>query len=143
MRKISDIKKIIVHCSDSNFGDVATIGGYHYVITNGRAKKHDQYNPAFDGLIQKDREWQKIGDHCKGQNHDSIGICLVGKDLFSAKQLLVSLPNLLIILGDLGIDADSIFGCCELSETKTCPNIDPELIRNMVRLKSKQRKYVC
>lgn len=146
MREISDIKKIIVHCSASTFGDVATIDrwhkergwsgiGYHYVITNGVAKKHDQYDPGLDGLIQTGREWQKIGAHCKGQNRDSIGICLIGRHHFTAEQLLVALPNLLIMLGDLGICADNIFGHREFDKTKTCPNIDPVLIRNMVRLK--------
>lgn len=152
MRKISDIKKIIVHCSASTFGDVATIDrwhkergwsgiGYHYVITNGVAKKHEPYDPAIDGLIQTGREWQKIGAHCKGRNGDSIGICLIGRHHFTAEQLLVALPNLLIMLGDLGIGAADIFGHCEFDAGKTCPNIDPELIRNMVRLRKDKKSY--
>jgi len=145
MRKIKDIKKIIVHCSDSSFGDVETIDrwhkergwsgcGYHYVITNGIAKKHDPYDQELDGLIQKGREWKKIGAHCKGHNHDSIGICLIGRHHFTAKQILVALPTLLIMLGDLGIGAANIFCHCEFNKNKTCPNIDPALIRNMVRV---------
>lgn len=145
MRKISDIKKIIVHCSASSFGNVAIIDrwhkergwkgcGYHYVITNGVATKRQPYDPEYDGLIQKGREWKETGAHCKGHNHDSVGICLIGRHHFTAKQLLVALPNLLITLGDLGISADDIYGHCEFS-TKTCPNINPKLIRNMVRLR--------
>ena len=148
MREISDIKKIIVHCSDSNFGDVAAIDrwhkefgwagcGYHYVITNGVIAKHDDYDIKQDGIIQKGREWKDIGAHCKGHNRDSIGICLIGKNHFTAKQLLVALPNLLLMLGDLGIGAEGIFGHREFDKNRTCPNIDPMLIRNMVRLRAK------
>lgn len=150
MREITDIKKIIVHCSASSFGDVATIDrwhkergwrgcGYHYVITNGVIAKHDPYNSKLDGLIQKGRDWQEIGAHCKGHNRDSLGICLIGIHHFTAKQLLVALPDLLITIGDLGIRADGIFAHSEFS-AKTCPNIDPELIRDMVRLKRDRKQ---
>lgn len=150
LRKISDIKKLIIHCSDSSFGDAATIDrwhkergwsgiGYHYVILNGVIEKRQAYNPDIDGIIQKGRDWHKIGAHCKGQNRDSIGICLIGRHHFTAKQLLVSLPSLIIMLGDLGIGAENIFCHSEFSSHKTCPNIDPELIRNMVRLNSERK----
>lgn len=146
MRNLADIKKIIIHCSESDFGDVTTIDrwhkdrgwsgvGYHYVITNGILRKQDTYVRAFDGIIQRGREWEKIGAHCKGQNRDSLGICLIGRHHFTALQLLTALPNLIVILGDLGIGAEDIFGHCEFNKTKTCPNIDPGLIRNMARLK--------
>jgi len=148
MREISDIKKIIVHCSNSSFGNVALIDkwhkengwlgcGYHYVITNGVLVKRQKYNPKIDGLIQKGRPWQEKGAHCKGHNHDSIGICLIGEHHFTAKQLLTALPNLLIMLGDLGIGAEGIFGHRDFDKNRTCPNIDPALIRNMVRLRAK------
>lgn len=74
-----NINKIIIHCSASkptqNIG-AAEIDtwhkqqgwdeiGYHFVIRRS-------------GEIEKGRELQKIGAHCKGHNTDSIGICLVG-----------------------------------------------------------------
>lgn len=76
MRKIN---KIIIHCSATpcnqdydiedirfwhrsrGFKDI----GYHYVITT-------------DGIIQSGRDIEEIGAHCKGHNHDSIGICYIG-----------------------------------------------------------------
>jgi N-acetylmuramoyl-L-alanine amidase len=87
MRKLSNIKKIIIHCSDSEFGDVKIIDqwhkargwrgcGYHYVITNGVLTHGKPYNNDHDGLIQPGRPLRDIGAHCKGHNHDSIGICL-------------------------------------------------------------------
>lgn len=52
--------------------------GYHFVITNG--------NSGPDGEIQIGRPLEKIGAHAKGRNHNSVGICLVGEDQFTAKQ---------------------------------------------------------
>ena len=142
-RKLSDIKKIIVHCSDSEFGDVHLIDrwhrargwrgcGYHWVITNGVIDHGKPYNPDFDGLIQQGRLLTEIGAHCKGHNHDSIGICLIGRHHFTAKQLYEALPNVLRTYRDIGLTWEHVYGHCEFSATKTCPNIDPKLIRMAV-----------
>lgn len=80
------IKKIIIHCSASDmpgqdrwvirewhlargFKDI----GYHYLILKA-------------GEIQKGRPVASVGAHCEGQNHDSIGICLVGLREFNERQ---------------------------------------------------------
>ena len=74
-----EINFIILHCSDTepdNRVDATTIDfwhkqrgwsgiGYHYVITTA-------------GEIQKGRDLERVGAHCKAYNHDSIGICYVG-----------------------------------------------------------------
>ena len=39
--------------------------GYHYVIRR-------------NGVIELGRPLHAIGNHCKGRDHDSIGICLIG-----------------------------------------------------------------
>ena len=76
MRKIN---KIIVHCSATPEGrnvSAATIDkwhkergwsgiGYHYVV-------------KLDGSIEYGRMVDKVGDHCKGHNKSSIGICYIG-----------------------------------------------------------------
>jgi len=80
MRTVSDIARIIVHCSatppDMSIG-VSEIRdwhvnqnkwsdiGYHFVIKRG-------------GLIQQGRDIELAGAHAEGHNSDSIGICLVG-----------------------------------------------------------------
>lgn len=75
-----DIRKIFIHCSatlpsheitvdtirkwhveDRGWSDI----GYHYVITT-------------DGEVHDGRPVEKKGAHVRGQNHDSIGICLIG-----------------------------------------------------------------
>ena len=73
------INKIIVHCSatrksqDIGVKEIALVHkkngwneiGYHFVIRR-------------NGEIEEGRSLEKIGAHCKGQNKNSIGICLVG-----------------------------------------------------------------
>ena len=92
--------QVIIHCSDSSFGNAATITkwhtlpqpvgrgweniGYHYIILNGRLSpyKHHLY---FDGHIETgrpldddaDMELDEKGAHAFGYN-DSVGICLIG-----------------------------------------------------------------
>ena len=139
-RNLSDIKKIIVHCSDSEFGDINLIDqwhlargwdecGYHYVITNGRLDHGKPYNPEHDGLIQAGRLAGEVGAHCKGHNHDSIGICLIGRHHFTGKQLYHALPHLIYILGGYGLSWEDVYTHSHFSSLKTCPNIDMETLR--------------
>jgi N-acetylmuramoyl-L-alanine amidase len=74
-----DIKKIIVHCSDTYSGmDVGVKEidkwhkqrgwsgiGYHYIIRR-------------NGDIEKGRDVERVGAHVRGHNYDSIGVCWVG-----------------------------------------------------------------
>jgi len=108
------INRIVVHISDSRFGNSALITtwhiargwkniGYHQVILNGwLSSKH--YRAAIDGSIETGRplddndqlEGEEIGAHVTGFNSDSIGICVIsdGKISPTAKQL-ASLKSLL------------------------------------------------
>jgi N-acetylmuramoyl-L-alanine amidase len=143
MRSLSDITKIIIHCSDSEFGDVHLIDqwhkergfrscGYHYVITNGVITHGKSYNPDLDGIVQPGRQLREIGAHCKGHNTESIGICLIGRHAFTAKQLYQALPNLILTLGNIGLTADDVYGHRDFS-SKPCPNIDTALLRLTLR----------
>ncbi|MDP2909895.1 MAG: N-acetylmuramoyl-L-alanine amidase [bacterium] len=78
-----------VHKKDNGWEDI----GYHYVITNGKGGK----SGGPDGEVQIGRPIEKIGAHAKGRNHNSVGICLVGKDKFTDKQI-ESLLQLLLQL---------------------------------------------
>lgn len=103
--------KIRIHCSDSKFGNTATIAlwhglpksmkgrgwstiGYHLVILNGWISSRG-INKFFDGKLETGRpfdddgivEWWESGAHAKGRNEE-IGICLIGKSgKFTEKQL--------------------------------------------------------
>ena len=94
-----EIKSIIIHCSDSPCGDAALIDqwhkargwrgiGYHEVILNAYPHiiNHMKHRPSVkhDGLIENGREWDQVGAPAKGHNKDSIGICLMGRDVLSS-----------------------------------------------------------
>ncbi len=142
-RKSEDIKKIIIHCSDSNFGDSNIINqwhlkrgwsgiGYHYVITNGVINSGDKYHVSKDGIVQGGRSIEKKGAHCKGENHDSIGICLIGKHNFSARQLIESLPFLLKkLMLKYSIGIESVYTHNSFSP-KTCPNFSQTQLKELI-----------
>lgn len=77
MRKI---KEIIIHCSatkeDVDF-DINDIRRWH-VEENGWEDVGYHYFIKLDGTIQKGRDIEKQGAHCKGHNRNSIGICYCG-----------------------------------------------------------------
>lgn len=138
-----EINTIILHCSDSEFGDVEEIDawhrargwagiGYHFVITNGRLKSDQAYAQYNDGLVQAGRAITRVGAHCKGHNTGSIGICLVGEHGFTGRQLYKALPELLgKLMLEFDISPDRVYGHCEFDRGKTCPNIPPEIIRKI------------
>ena len=88
---------VIVHCSDSSWGNAVTIDnwhrtrvppfkmiGYHYVILNGYLSPY-KYNSYFDGHLETgrpldddaDMELDEEGAHAFGYNN-AVGICLIG-----------------------------------------------------------------
>lgn len=116
------IMNIILHCSDSLFGNAAIISkwhvlpkpkgrgwsniGYHYIVLNGQLSSN-VFNKNYDGYIETGRpldddnllESFEYGAHVKGMNTKSIGICLVGESgKFTDKQIR-SMEYLLIGLG--------------------------------------------
>lgn len=137
-----NLNRIVIHCSDSTWGTGDDIHrwhlergwdgiGYHFVITNGRAKSTDSYIEKNDGILQNGRPVTKVGAHVQGHNGDSIGICLIGTHWFSSKQLQITLPNLLTdLMFRYKIPANKIYGHFELDENKTCPNIDMTALRH-------------
>lgn len=102
--------KIVLHCSDSGFGNAALIAkwhvrkpphgrgwsgiGYHYVILNGYLTSK-LFNKNFDGHLETGRpldddnmvkanEW---GAHARGYNNH-VGVCLIGRSgKFSINQV--------------------------------------------------------
>lgn len=134
------INKIIIHCSDSEFGDAETIDiwhkekgwdgiGYHFVILNG------QINPTIymtekDGEIEQGRDIEKIGAHCKGQNKDSIGICLIGRKTFTDLQIISLIDKVKELMKEYGLEINNIYGHYEFDSRKTCPNFNMDNFRD-------------
>lgn len=144
-RTEKEIERIIVHCSDSKWGDIKAIEkwhkekgfsriGYHWVITNGFIKPDSEYDPTKDGLIQTGRPYSQVGAHCKGKNRTSLGVCLIGKELFSANQLYRALPLLLgNVMHLFNLKVEDIYGHHDFNNHKTCPNIGTDMLRGLFR----------
>ena len=103
------VEKIVVHCSDSRYGNAALIDewhrdrgferryafakdsdlkhiGYHYVIENGIPAALTDFDPEHDGLVTIGRDEEETGAHAYGLNNRSIGVCLIGKHKFTDAQ---------------------------------------------------------
>jgi N-acetylmuramoyl-L-alanine amidase len=73
------IKEIIIHCSATREGQqvsVDTIKDWH--LAKGWNNIGYHFYIDLDGKINKGRDIDKIGAHCKGHNRNSIGICYCG-----------------------------------------------------------------
>lgn len=143
MRKIN---KIIIHCSASpdnrdiglneinqwhkdrefSLSESGFFCGYHAVIRR-------------DGTIELARLEDEPGVHCKGDNHDSLGVCLVGMYAYTSSQIkaLMALVNGWMIHYDL--TPKNVYGHCErpsgISQGKTCPNLgDMEVFREKLEI---------
>lgn len=116
------IKYLIVHCSDTsndltasdihimhlNFGWNGI--GYHKVILR-------------NGKVENGRPEYWIGAHVKGKNNESLGVCLIGRDKFTAKQLK-SLEQILKKWKSKYTNAKIVGHCNVVKTHKTCPNFD-------------------
>jgi hypothetical protein len=133
MRKID---KVIIHCSDSEFGNAERITewhkekgwstiGYHFVINNGYVFSKDWYEQRVkDGQVELGRPEDIAGAHCYGQNSNSIGICMIGIKYFSNAQFDSLKQILNTIMEKYNLTLDNIYGHYDFSEYKTCPNFD-------------------
>lgn len=144
MRKINEI---ILHCSDSKFGDAALIDawhkergwsgiGYHYVILNGRPKGSKSYERDLDGAVQEGRPISKSGAHVRGRNSNSIGVCLIGVRDFTLNQLDAVLNLINELQEKFKLDKSAVKGHCEYDSHKTCPNFRVDLIRKIINNES-------
>lgn len=117
MRKID---KHIIHCSDSTFGDAATIREWH--LARGFSDIGYHYVILRDGTVEQGRQLHQIGAHCKGQNRYSVGTCLIGKDEFTSAQFR-ALRRVHAQLKQQFVDV-AAHGHREFNPHKTCPNFE-------------------
>ena len=138
MRKIN---KIIVHCSASDWGNAAEIDkwhkergwsgiGYHYVINNcyPSYEAYRQRRPVVenDSLLEKGRNIEKVGAHCEGYNTGSVGVCLIGADVFTGGQIAMLKSLVHRLRKDYG--PLPVFPHNKFSTSKSCPNLDLEFL---------------
>lgn len=124
--------EVILHCSDSSFGNAVMIDtwhaekgfknsygihiGYHFVILNGKLTG-DKYNKFFDGLMETGRafdgnstiEWNEQAAATLGAN-DKINGCLIGKSGEFTENQIATLKNAAFVM------LKSIFGTIEISQ---------------------------
>lgn len=105
MRKIENL---IIHHSDSEFGSREIIKawhldrgfldiGYNAIICNGYHEISKVYDHFYDGYLEEGRaldfsryvEEDEVAAHTLGYNSNSIGVCMIGRSLFSEKQFAV------------------------------------------------------
>jgi len=133
------IQSIIIHQSDSTFGNVDLIDqwhrdrgwdeiGYHNVILNGKEDGLSPYDPTVDGTIEYGRAISKMGAHCRGSNRTSIGICLIGKgnsiNVFTPAQLQSLKALCSSLINQFGLSWLDVHGHNEFTSQKTCPGFD-------------------
>lgn len=122
MRPITDI---IIHCSATKNHEHTTrdeIKRWH-VEENGWSDIGYHWVIETPGHVRLGRPAGKAGAHVKGYNSTSLGICLVGTDEFSDKQM-ISLFRMLIVLSSIYPEA-KIRGHRDYPGVKkTCPGFD-------------------
>jgi hypothetical protein len=142
------IKKIVVHCSDADWGSMREINkwhkerfsmtedllyvGYHFVVLNGRILP-ELFIPALNGSIECGRrldedkfiETNEKGAHALGYNEGSIGVCLIGRrdpktgDLSFTSSQFDALKELLIDLcKQYDLKSDDVIGHNETESGK-------------------------
>ena len=132
MRKIN---QIILHCSDSphdHHDEISIIRQWH--LERGFNDVGYHYFIQGNGNIQKGRNESVIGAHCRGQNMNSVGICLHGRDKFSIAQFK-SLAKLLEEIKSRH-KINRVSGHSEYDKGKTCPNFtiyDVIRITNLIK----------
>ena len=139
---MAEIERIIVHCSDSSFGDADLIRhwhvdergwrdiGYNIIIYNGYLKNTADYDPSMDGRIVQGRkidlntylDGMESGAHAYGFNSTSIGVCLIGVKKFTKNQFN-SLHFVYQFWKNI-VPGIKIIGHYDVSKTKTCPNFN-------------------
>lgn len=137
---------LIIHCSASTIGDVDTIRswhlargwadiGYHYVITGQHPRSsREPPDEQADGAICRGRDEGRDGAHALGYNERSLGVCLVGIDAFTERQLSALVRLCVDRMRAYSIPVEHVLGHCETERAgeKTCPNLDMAEMRERI-----------
>lgn len=141
--------RLIIHCSDSEFGNSILINqwhlqngwsgiGYHAVILNGQLTSK-LFNRYFDGNVESGRSFNddniidrfETGAHTLGQNTGTLSVCLIGKSGKFTKKQIESLY-------DYCREMRKIFGKLEISQHSDwdkkkplCAGLSKEFIINL------------
>lgn len=123
------VKKIIVHCSDSDVpghDNIETIREWH--LDRGFNDVGYHCFIRKDGTREQGRHDDVVGAHCAGENSDSLGVCLHGRDprKFTDAQYKSLAEYCQEKINKYGLTYDDVHGHYEYSE-KQCPNFNVPL----------------
>ncbi len=130
-----EIKRLVLHCTDSTFGDVVNIDlwhkkrswrccGYHFVILNGIRNYQDTYVEELDGTVEKGRHVSRMGAGVRGNNRDTVHVSLVGKQHYTKKQITSLYSICLTLLYIYNLTPDAVIAHKELDSNKKDPFLD-------------------
>lgn len=117
------ITKFVIHCSDTpNDRDISAADIHRWHLERGWSGIGYHKVIKRDGTIENGRPEFWSGAHAKGNNRNSLGVCLIGRDRFADVQL----HNLCKLLTEWQqrYPAADIYGHYNLDSSKTCPNFD-------------------
>ena len=149
---MAKIENIILHCSDSEWGNAKVIDGwhrergwsgigYHFVVLNGNLR------PGFflvccNGSVEAGRplgaddylSGAEIGAHAMGFNSKSIGVCMIGTKHFNDEQMEATRALIRELMLTFEIPVEKVLGHYEipLAHGKTCPNINMDWLRKII-----------
>lgn len=150
-RPIASISEIIIHCADTPNGRPGTAADIDQWHADRKFKRHPDaligagkwagkglHAPALkhigyhfviriDGVVEVGRRLTETGAHAKGHNNQSIGICMFGRDAFTAEQwasLRVMVRGLHRDLKRQGVATLVDLGHRDVAGYKTCPGFD-------------------
>jgi len=141
------IRKIIIHCTDSEWGNIEIIDswhrargwdeiGYHFLVGNAYPTylnlKNRRPQMEHDGMILEGRPIEKMGAHCRGHNLDSIGIALIGINTFSKSQIKSLVQLIKFLMKQYELQITDVYGHYEFDARKSCPNMDMNYFREEI-----------
>ena len=124
-RKISTIKEIIVHCSDTDNPNITASDVNKWHLARGWIAIGYHFFIRTDGTIEWCRPLMRVGSHCYGHNKYSIGVCVNGRQFEgNLKPRQKSLHKVLSFLQNDLLVTLKIKGHRDYTNLKTCPNFD-------------------
>ena len=121
--------RITIHCSDSRDGvrfPASWIRKWH-MEHNGWSDIGYHLVIQPDGEVEYGRGLNRQGAHVSGENHHNVGICLIGKYLFTRKQFSALRYQLESICMTYDIPRWEVYMHNQfpsaIKQGKTCPNI--------------------
>ena len=125
---------IILHCSATRANQQVTVEDIRHWHTVERGWSDIGYHWVIErsGEIKKGRDGNRIGAHCRGYNHDSVGVCLVGgidangrpENNFTGNQMLAL--EMLVEALQLRYPGAKVRGHSYFNPRKACPCFDVE-----------------